>query len=73
MKKVSATYKMRMSKEDVTEALKLYIELQGGDLDGEVKIDPEFAREYYQVGMFDEDYQEFFDGLTITVTEFQNV
>lgn len=58
----------RMSKEDVVKAIEDFLQANNQNVKVE-KVEPEFEREYYSIGMFEEDYREIFDGLKIVATE----
>ncbi len=53
-----------LSKEDVNTAITMLLKSMSQEV-VVVKVEPEFEREYYTVGMFDEGYREVFDGLTV--------
>ncbi len=54
----------RLSVEDVNKAVELYLRMIGQKVSVE-KIEPEFEKEYYMVGNFEEDHREIFDGLKV--------
>lgn len=56
----------RLSKEDVIKAIDYWLTVvcQQSDIIVE-KVEPEFEKEYYAIGMFDEGYREIFDGIKV--------
>lgn len=64
MKTESLGVVYHMSKEDVIKAIDMFLKAMDQDVTV-VKVEPEFEREYYNIGNFEQSYNEIFDGLKV--------
>jgi uncharacterized protein (DUF1919 family) len=64
MKTENLGFVYHLTKEDMIKAIEMLLKAMDQDVQI-TEVQPTFEREYYPVGMFDQDYREIFDGVKV--------